>query len=177
VLYDEQRFTGLAPQPLCFDFGGREIGAVSRVVVEFLTPTEIKAQGGVSERPEFAALFGRLRDRASNLRACYQGGALAIDFRELGEVAGRVRLVRSDLRSVAAVRQSSRTGQRHSIGGFVGTAEYEGVLGVFVPFLEVGRWMGVGRQTVWGKGEMEVELFGEPRRFLSESATAEVEGG
>jgi hypothetical protein len=38
----------------------------------------------------------------------------------------------------------------------VGEAEYQGELGEFVPYLKLGKWVGVGRQTVWGKGEIEV---------------------
>ncbi len=55
-------------------------------------------------------------------------------------------------------RRSSRTGQTHSIGGFIGEAEYEGDLREFVPFLRAAKWTGVGRQTVWGKGEIEVKV-------------------
>ena len=47
----------------------------------------------------------------------------------------------------------------HSIGGFVGEAEYEGDLAEFVPYLRVAKWTGVGRQTVWGKGEVEVRIL------------------
>jgi CRISPR/Cas system endoribonuclease Cas6 (RAMP superfamily) len=54
-------------------------------------------------------------------------------------------------------RLSSRTGQRHPLGGFVGEAEYEGELGEFLPYLRLGKWVGVGRQTVWGKGELELQ--------------------
>ena len=53
-------------------------------------------------------------------------------------------------------RRSSRTGRVHPIGGFVGEAEYEGELGEFVPYLKAGKWVGVGRQTVWGKGDLRV---------------------
>jgi len=60
---------------------------------------------------------------------------------------------------VDAERRSSRTGQVHGIGGFVGVAEYEGELGEFVPYLEAARWTGVGRQCVWGKGELHVEAL------------------
>ena len=29
----------------------------------------------------------------------------------------------------------------------------------FLPYLEIARWTGVGRQTVWGKGEIAYETF------------------
>jgi hypothetical protein len=129
---------------------------VQRVRVRFVTPTELKAGQQVVDRPEFAVLASRVRDRVSTLRSLYDDGALPIDFREFGERASRVRLTHCDLRRVDATRQSSRTGQVHSIGGFVGEAEYEGELAEFVPYLRAAKWTGVGRQTVWGKGELEV---------------------
>ncbi|MCU1257176.1 MAG: hypothetical protein JWO80_61, partial [Bryobacterales bacterium] len=46
-----------------------------------------------------------------------------------------------------------------SIGGFLGTAEYEGELAEFLPYLQAAKWTGVGRQSVWGKGEISVESW------------------
>lgn len=129
---------------------------VGRVRVRFVTPTELKAGERLAERPEFPILFGRLRDRIGTLRALYGGGPLEIDFRGMGERAGAVRMTRCELEWRGADRRSSRTGQRHPLGGFVGAAEYEGDLGEFVPYLRLGRWVGVGRQTVWGKGEIKI---------------------
>ena len=128
---------------------------VRRVRVRCVTPTELKSGRQVADRPEFGILLGRLRDRISNLRALYGAGPLEIDFREMGERAAAVRMTRSDLQRTEADRLSSRTGQRHPLGGFVGEAEYEGELGEFLPYLRLGKWVGVGRQTVWGKGEFD----------------------
>ena len=124
-----------------------------RVRVQFVTPTELKG-GAPGERPEFPILFARLRDRISTLRALYGPGPLDIDFRGMGERAARVRLERSELRWTEAERRSSRTGQVHPLGGFTGEVEYTGELGEFLPYLGAGQWTGVGRQTVWGKGEI-----------------------
>jgi hypothetical protein len=132
---------------------------VGRVWVRFATPTELKAGHQVADRPEFGILFGRLRDRISTLRALYGAGPLEIDFRAMGERAVTVRMTRCELQRTEVERLSSRTGQWHPLGGFVGEAEYEGELGEFLPYLRLGKWVGVGRQTVWGKGEMEVELL------------------
>ena len=35
-------------------------------------------------------------------------------------------------------------------------AEYAGHLAEFLPWLRAARWVGVGRQTVWGKGDVRV---------------------
>jgi len=133
-------------------------GQVERVRVDFLTATELKAQDGIAQRPEFAILFGRIRDRLSTLSALYGSGPLAIDFAAIGERAARVQLARCDIRPVAAERRSTRTGQTHPLGGFIGSAEYEGELAEFLPYLEAARWTGVGRQTVWGKGEIAIAI-------------------
>lgn len=134
----------------------RESECVSgRITLDFLTPTELKNEGAVVTRLEFGVLFRRLRDRISNLRSLYQGGPLTINFDEIGRRADGIRLIRSEVRRVNVERLSSRTGQRHPLGGIVGQVEYEGDLSGFAAYLRVGEWAGVGRQTVWGKGQFE----------------------
>ncbi|MBK9166340.1 MAG: CRISPR system precrRNA processing endoribonuclease RAMP protein Cas6 [Bryobacterales bacterium] len=130
----------------------------ARLRIEFLTPTELKVDGGLAATPEFPALFARARDRVSTLRALYGAGPLDADFRALGERAGQVRRIHCDVRRVDVSRRSSRTGQTHSLGGFTGSATYEGHLDEFVPYLRAAIWTGVGRQTVWGKGEIAVTV-------------------
>jgi hypothetical protein len=131
--------------------------AVSSIRVRFVTPTELKSGGAIAPRPEFEVLFRRARDRIATLACVYGAGPLPIDFRGLGERARNVRLTAFDLRFVEIKRRSSRTGQVHPLGGMVGTADYEGELGECLPWLEAASWTGVGRQTVWGKGEIRLE--------------------
>ncbi len=129
---------------------------VGRVCLRFVTPTELKSDGVVAARPEFPVLFGRLRDRIGALRTLYGAGPLAIDFRAMGDRAAGVRLCRAELTWEHVERKSGRTGQVHPLGGFTGEAEYEGPLTEFLPWLHAARWCGVGRQTVWGKGDVRV---------------------
>jgi len=136
-----------------------EAAAVGRARVRFLTPTELKSGGALAERPEFPVLFGRLRDRISTLRALYGAGQLAIDFQGMGERAKGIRLGHCELQWEKVERKSGRTGQVHPLGGFTGEAEYEGDLAEFLPWLRAARWVGVGRQTVWGKGDVRVVEF------------------
>ncbi|MCC6585677.1 MAG: CRISPR system precrRNA processing endoribonuclease RAMP protein Cas6 [Bryobacterales bacterium] len=155
-VFDGGRFRmGELAAPIAVDLGKPD-GAVERVRVRFVTPTELKDGREVTDRPEFRVLFGRLRDRISTLRMLYGAGVLEIDFRAMGERAGAVRMARCELKRIEAERYSSRTGQRHTLAGFVGEVEYEGDLGEFLPYLALGKWVGVGRQTVWGKGEIAV---------------------
>ena len=148
----------------CIGVEGRELlrvklapsaGEVRRVRVHFLTPTELKP----ADSPDFGVLFARIRDRVSTLRSLYGEGPLEIDFRGMGERAAAIRMTRCELDHVEASRWSHSGGMRHSLGGFVGVAEYAGELAEFVPYLEAAGWTAVGRQTVWGKGEIGWETF------------------
>lgn len=131
---------------------------VARLRLRFLTPTELKCAGQIAH-PEFAVVATRARDRISTLNELYGPGPLPMEFRAFGEDAARVNMVRCDIRHVEVVRRSSRTGQSHSIGGFIGEAEYEGELTKFVPYLRAAQWTGIGRQTVWGKGQIALECL------------------
>ncbi len=162
-IYDGKSFLlhhGPPPLELSLEAGAQRI---ERVRVRFVTPTELKAGQKLAERPEFGVLAARIRDRLSTLRELYGDGPLEIDFRAFGERAAKVRMIRCEIERLDVMRRSSRTGQVHPIGGFVGEAEYEGELAEFVPYLRAARWTGVGRQTVWGKGEIGVEYLGQPR--------------
>ncbi len=125
--------------------------------MRFITPTELKSGEQIAAQPDFGVLAARARDRISTLSTLYGDGPLPIDFRSFGERAALIRMNRCEIRTVIRSRRSSRTGQVHSIGGFVGEAEYEGDLTEFVPYLKAASWTGVGRQTVWGNGQIEVE--------------------
>jgi hypothetical protein len=159
ALYDgESLLLRENPAPLELNLEARP-DPVRRLRLCFITPTELKSGQQIASRPEFGIVAARVRDRISTLRELYGAGPLAIDFRGFGERAAQVRMTRCDVRHVDVVRRSSRTGQTHPIGGFVGQAEYEGDLTEFVPYLRAAQWTGIGRQTVWGKGQVRVEEF------------------
>jgi hypothetical protein len=134
--------------------------APTRIRVDFLSPTELKHEHKLANRPEFPILFGRIRDRISTLRRLYGTGPLDIDYQGTNARAASVKMTRCQLRRQETERRSTRTGQAHSIGGFIGTAEYEGDLAEFLPYLQAAKWTGVGRQSVWGKGEIKAERIG-----------------
>ncbi len=121
--------------------------------ISFLTPTELKGWDGAG-LPPFEVVTARARDRVSALQAVYGSGEPALDFRGLGERARAVRAVAGSLDSVRGSRKSARTGQTHPLSGFTGRVRYEGELGEFVPILRAACYTGIGRQTVWGHGEI-----------------------
>ncbi|HZU26059.1 MAG TPA: CRISPR system precrRNA processing endoribonuclease RAMP protein Cas6 [Bryobacteraceae bacterium] len=129
---------------------------VRRLHVDFITPTELKSRDVPVGEPRFSVLLARARDRVSRLRALSDAAPLDIDYRALGERARAVAMTGCELRHIEVARRSSRTGQRHPLGGFIGSAEYEGELAEFLPWLRAAQFTGVGRQTGWGKGQIQV---------------------
>ncbi len=129
--------------------------------VLFLTPTELKHEDGLASVPHFAILFARAVSRLRTLAALY-GKPLTLDFESLAEQANRVELVQHSLTHEWAERVSTRTGQTHPLGGFTGHADYQGDLRELLPILHAAQYTGVGRQTVWGKGEIQVASQPEP---------------
>lgn len=126
----------------------------SKLTVGFLTPTHLvfDERAVAPGQFEFHHLVKRLRDRLNALATFYCGGPLELDFAAIGARAEAVRATRRDLRWEGRARVSSRTGQRHEIGGFAGECEFEGELGEFLPLLQLGQYVHVGKHATWGNG-------------------------
>ncbi len=127
-------------------------GKVQRLSIHFLTPTLLKAEGGIVRKPDFHHVFKRVRDRINALSTFFGEGPIEADFRGLGERAEKVRTVSTHTDWVERFRTSSKTRQRHELSGFIGEALYEGNLTEFLPWLTLGELVHVGKHTAWGNG-------------------------
>ena len=130
-----------------------------RITVRFLSPLRIRTRSGglIRRNLRFEHLVKRLRDRLNMLSVFYCGRELPLDFRGLGERAGKVETARSDLRWVDVSRYSRSQKQRHPMGGLLGEVTFVGDdLGEFLPLLYAGEYLHVGRFAVWGFGQIEV---------------------
>ncbi len=127
-----------------------------RVTIRFLTPTLLKADGRLVERPEFHHVIKRLRDRINALAHFYCDDTLDVNFKAFGERAEVVRTVTCKVRWEDRDRRSWKTGLSHDMGGFVGEVTYEGNLQEFLPLLILGQYTHVGKYAVWGNGRYEI---------------------
>lgn len=169
-IFEEGRFPlKELPPPLEFELTGRETRdrGLREWKVRFVTPMQLKQNGRIALRPEFGLFMTRIVERISNLCAMYGREALQWDWRGLVENAHAVRLVDWKVEKVeAVVRLSTKTGQRHELGGLLGEAVYCGErLEDFLPVLDAAKYCGVGRHTVWGNGVVEVESVGTQSRL------------
>lgn len=137
-------------------------GAAKRVQVRFVTPTDLRGGADdVTRAPPFGVLVRRARDRAGALATFFGQGPIADDPRAIGALADTVREVASEIARAETFRRSTRTGERHSVGGIVGTAVYEGeAIGEVMPWLRLAEALGVGKHATFGNGRIGVEVVG-----------------
>jgi hypothetical protein len=129
------------------------------ITLRFLTPTTLKVEGEVVTVPQFHVLIKRLRDRINALSYFYCGGALDVDFKELGAQAENVKEVAVRSRWIDRGRRTRR-GERQDLSGFVGEVTYRGELAPFLPLLVLGEYVHVGKNAAFGNGWYRLE---EPR--------------
>lgn len=127
------------------------------VRIHFHTPTELKVDGKTTQPIQFPTLVAQICRRLNCLSTTYGSGRLTLDERALQKQAKSVALASSDLSLIDVSRRTSRSGQVHPIGGYVGSVNYSGNLDSFIPILETASFTGVGRHTVWGNGEISTE--------------------
>jgi hypothetical protein len=125
---------------------------IEKVTLRFVTPTELKTGNGLASLPLFPVVLARARDRVRALSS----HEFTLDFTGITDRSAGIALVSHQLTHRRYARTSSKTGQTHPLGGFTGEAVYSGNLDEFLPILQAAHWTGIGRQTVWGKGVIEV---------------------
>ena len=128
----------------------------ARVTLRFLTPTVLKADGQIIQRPEFHQIIKRLRDRVNSLAYFYCDETLEMNHKAFGEKAEQVISSRSDFHWEERSRYSRKQNLEHELSGFVGEGTYEGTLDEFLPLLILGQHVHVGKYAVWGNGWYEI---------------------
>ena len=129
---------------------------VQRVTLRFLTPTMLKIDGFLAQKPTFASILKRLRDRINALSYFYCGSGLEIDFKAFGDQAEEIKTVADSTRWVESSRFSRRRGVNHDLSGFVGEVSFEGGLAPCLPYLKLGEYVHVGKNAVFGNGWYEI---------------------
>jgi hypothetical protein len=130
-----------------------------RLTLRFQTPTTLRREGRLVDRPEMGTLVRNLVHRITALSYFHCGAKWPHDeeIPRLIRAAEDVRLVHGAVRWVDWDRYSSRQQTTMKFGGIVGEAVYEGDLAPLLPLLLVGEAVHVGRHCVFGNGRYTVE--------------------
>ena len=162
TLYDghESRMQG-DPIIRDLDFGSlpKSVTAEANgVEVSWATPLRIKRENRLVGDLPFHILVRSLLRRVSGLFSSFGSGEPDLDYRGLVERAEAVTIRHSRLAWLDNKRFSSRQDQEMLFGGLTGHCSYRGKVREFLPLLEMGRILRVGKQTTFGLGQMEYRL-------------------
>jgi hypothetical protein len=137
---------------------GSQPSAVSRqrLTIDFLTPTRLKHDNRLTDEPQFHIVIRRLLQRVDDLLKFHHGFRLDLDFPGLVGQAEQVRLIDNKTHWADWERYSNRQETRMKLGGLLGQATYEGQITPFLPFLLLGEWTHLGKNTSFGLGRYRV---------------------
>jgi CRISPR-associated endoribonuclease Cas6 len=142
---------------------GNETSELGRqVTLRFETPTRLRFDGHLTDKPEFHVLVRNLLRRLSALATYHCDFTLNLDYRGLIQRAESVATRHADIKWADWERYSARQDARMSLGGFVGTATFQGDLAPFQLFLRLGEVVHVGKGTSFGLGKYRIVEAGVP---------------
>ncbi|MCK8826435.1 CRISPR system precrRNA processing endoribonuclease RAMP protein Cas6 [Natroniella acetigena] len=130
--------------------------AKQQLRLKLLTPTLLKYKGDYVEQIEFHILMRNLFRRLSSLSAFYGAERLDIDFGSHLDQAEEVDLVEDNGRWQTWKRYSNKQQKKVKMKGGVGELKYQGDLERFLPYLILGQYTHVGKNTVFGLGEYKI---------------------
>jgi len=130
----------------------------SGVEVSWATPLRIKRDNHLANDLPFHVLIRSLLRRVSGLFSNFGEGEPDLDYRGLVERAASVKIRHNRLSWIENKRFSSRQDQEMLFGGLTGHCSYQGSVKEFLPLLEMGRILRVGKQTTFGLGQMEYRV-------------------
>lgn len=128
--------------------------------VEFTTPVRMRFEGDLVQEVPFHLLIRTLLRRASSLLAFHEHTDLDVDYRQIIDAASRARIGSSRLARADGWRFSTRQRRTMNLHGMIGSVTYDGAgevdLPAFVPLLQLGELVGVGKGTSFGLGQISV---------------------
>ncbi len=130
--------------------------ASDRIRLKILTPMSLKSNGKYVSKVKFDLLMKNLFRRLSSLIFFYGEGALDLDFQELLSIASKVELVKDRTHLERWDRYSNRQQQKVKMAGIIGEVEYHGELEPFLPYLVLGQYCYIGKNTVFGQGNYKI---------------------
>ncbi|MGC8976042.1 MAG: CRISPR system precrRNA processing endoribonuclease RAMP protein Cas6 [Candidatus Ratteibacteria bacterium] len=127
-------------------------GNLGKIKLKFITPAKIKHYGKLISIPEFHMLIKAILRRTYLILKYWCDFDGKIDFNEIIERSKEIKISKCDLRWYDYERYSTRQKERLKHGGIIGEIEYKGEIGDFLPLLEVGSHIHIGKNTSFGLG-------------------------
>jgi len=146
---------GECPSPI--DIGlGNTPNEDDQLELKFHTPTRIIYREQLAAHPEFHVLMRALLRRVSAIAYFHCGTPPELDFKSIVEQAQEVKIIGEDIGWFDWERYSNRQKTRMKMGGFLGTATYEGPWKNFLPLLKLGELVHIGKGATFGLGKYSI---------------------
>ncbi len=127
-----------------------------KISLDFITPTRIKYERKLIDRPEFHILMRNVFRRLSLLMYRHCDIVLNFNHKKLIEEAEKVEIHNSELKWFDWERYSNRQKTRMKMGGFIGKITYKGELVPFIQFLKIGEYIHIGKNVSFGLGKYKI---------------------
>ncbi|MBM7623683.1 CRISPR system precrRNA processing endoribonuclease RAMP protein Cas6 [Sporohalobacter salinus] len=124
--------------------------------LRFSTSTLLKNKGDFVEKIDFYKLMKNLFRRLSSLSVFYGEEELDIEFHQYLEQAKEIELIKDTTSWKSWYRYSNRQNKRIKMKGLVGEVAYQGSLEKFLPYLILGQYSHIGKNTVFGLGNYKI---------------------
>jgi len=126
---------------------------LNKLKIKFITPLKLKYEGKLISHPEFHIFIRAILRRIFLLLKYWCGFEEKIDFKEIIEKAKEVKISECKLRWFDYERYSTRQREKIKHGGIIGEIEYRGKVGDFLPLIEIGSHIHIGKNTSFGLGK------------------------
>ena len=132
------------------DAGAQTIPHCDTLTVDFLTPAEIFVQKKLATQIDFALLVDRLFGRIGSIIDLYGESEFVVPYRLVAQKP----FVQAeyDLRTVAF-----KTNEQ-PVSGVLGRVRYSGNVTRYLPYIDLGSQIHIGRKTTRGCGEYSFEI-------------------
>jgi len=144
----------LSLQPLSL---GNDFTYLKNLTLYFLTPTRIIHNGHLIFDLEFHIFIRNLLRRIALIYYFHCGGSpFKIRFKELIYKAMEIKVRDRNLKWYDWERYSAKQDIKIKMGGFIGNITFEGDINKFIPYINIGEYIHVGKGTSFGLGKYEV---------------------
>ena len=121
--------------------------------MRFITPFRFKWKGKIDDSLNFEILMRNLFRRASMMSADYCNHIWDIDYKAYLEMARHIAVKKADFRWHDWQRYSNRNKAKIKMGGIVGECIFKGKVTSFVPYIELGSLIHIGKGCTMGLGK------------------------
>lgn len=152
---DGKRLSAVKPEQLALAPGG---DSASHIIFSLQSPLRLKFENFFLRRITFLHLVRAALRRIHILESSYGDPNVSYDFKRLCAMAEQISTAADSTRWIEYQRYSNRQKNNMLFGGVMGELSFAGELDEYLPFFRYAERVGLGKQTAFGFGQIEVQV-------------------